>query len=73
MLGIILATGVESADDLKEFGINAVFDQSLFELILKWKAECVPTGVFTGRVAAAPAVNVFTSVGATNMGAGVRL
>ena len=73
--GIILATGVESVDDLKEFGIKAMFAQSLFKHILKWKAEGVPADVFTGRVAATPAVEptVFTSVGATNIGAGVKL
>ena len=75
LLGIILATGVESSDDLKEFGIKAMFAQSLFKHILKWKAEGVPEDVFTGRVAAASAVEptVFTSVGAANIGAGVRL
>ena len=74
--GIILATGVESADDLKEFGIKAMFAQSLFKHILKWKAEGVPAGIFAHRDAAASpgvAPTVFTSVGATNIGAGVRL
>ena len=74
--GIILATGVESADDLKEFGIKAIFAQSLFKHVLKWKAEGVPAVLFAQRGAAASpgvAPTVFTTVGATNIGAGVRL
>eukprot|EP01032_Pedospumella_encystans_P008336 gene8336-9908_t len=74
--GIILATGVESADDLKEFGIKAMFAQSLFKHILKWKEEGVPADIFAQRDAVASSgvpPTVFTSVSATNIGAGVRL
>lgn len=46
-LGCILATGVESPDDLREFGMKSMFAQSLFKHIVKWKAEGVPANILT--------------------------
>lgn len=56
--GNILATGVESADDLKEFGIKSMFAQALFKHIIKWKANGVPADIFLQRDAAIAAKRV---------------
>lgn len=65
---------MENAADLKEFGIKAVFAQSLFKHVLQWKAEGVPADIFAQRIAASDAVSAVSatllkSVGETNISA----
>lgn len=70
-VGNILATGVESADDLKEFGIKSMFAQSLFKHVLQWKTEGVPANIFTQNDPVLSQVPV-SMIGATSIGAGAK-